>query len=308
MEPENKNGEIKPIPITPKHVPIIQPHIALVETFAEDMASVIGGDTGSVVKKIIHSEEEQEKEKKNLSPQSKKNRFFVFSGVLLLVVALTASAFLFFRKDTNTVEVQPQFSPLIFNDQITPLDVTGLKPEEITQNVLNKINNTKVKGGEVDGIYPGEDKQTIGFRRFLTLIHSHLTLVSNTDFVSDSYLIGVVKNQITTDATTGTGFFMLMKMRSMTDIFESLRTWEPNMLSDLHGFLGIDINSTNNYLLTTNFVDGIVENKNARILYDKNNNVVLMYIFADNNSVFITDSQAAAHEIILRLASNQITP
>jgi len=46
MEADNKK-EIKPIP-----------KAVLVETYAEDMATVIGGDAGGIVKKIIHSEEE----------------------------------------------------------------------------------------------------------------------------------------------------------------------------------------------------------------------------------------------------------
>ncbi len=213
----------------------------------------------------------------------------------------------FFRKQTNTVAVEQPFIPLIFNNQITPLDISGLKANEVEQAVLNEINNTKVNPGEVEGIYPGENKQTIGLRRFLTLTNSHFTPVDNTDFVSDDFLLGVVKNQPNTSATSGTGFFMLLKMRSISDIFDSLRSWEPNMLGDLSGFLGLNIDSTNNYLLTTSFVDGIVGNKNARILYDKNGNAVLMYIFADNDSVIITDSESAANEIILRLASNQVS-
>jgi len=94
-------------------------------------------------------------------------------------------------------------------------------------------------------------------------------------------------------------------VRSATDIFDSLRTWEPNILTDLHGFLGTKIGSDTSYLFTKDFTDSIIENKNARILYDNNNNIILMYIFADDNSVIITDSENAAHEIILRLASAQ---
>jgi hypothetical protein len=75
------------------------------------------------------------------------------------------------------------------------------------------------------------------------------------------------------------------------------------MLSDLHGFFGINISSDTNYLFTKDFEDGIVENKNARILYDKDGNMVMMYIFADESSVVITDSTQTASEIMLRLAS-----
>jgi len=321
MELDN-NNEIKPVVNETPQPSLVhsfkpKPHLAAVETYTEDMANVIGGDAGSLVKQIIHTEEEREAEKKNLSPQSKKNKIFIAVGALFLVLAFTTVIFLFFKKDNNTVNVPPQFIPLVFNDQITPLDITGLKADDIAQAVFNEISNTRVAPGQLEGIYLSENKQTIGIRRFLTLINSHLTLSDNTTFVSDNFLLGVVKNQTDTSATTdatvtantisGTGFFMLLKMRSPSDIFDSLHAWEPNILNDLHGFLGLNIDSTNNYLLTTNFTDGIVQNKNARILYDKNGNIVLMYVFADNNSVIVTDSQSAANEIILRLASNQVS-
>ena len=99
---------------------------------------------------------------------------------------------------------------------------------------------------------------------------------------------------------------MLLKMRSIPDIFEILRAWESKMFFDLHGFLGINISPETKYLLTANFEDGIVENKNARILYDLDRKIVIMYVFAEDNSVIITENNAAVREIILRLASSQI--
>ena len=53
--------------------------VHLVETYAEDMAGVIGSDAGGIVKKIIQGEEEKEMEKKNLSPNQRKIKFFFMS-------------------------------------------------------------------------------------------------------------------------------------------------------------------------------------------------------------------------------------
>jgi len=161
---------------------------------------------------------------------------------------------------------------------------------------LNEINKTTVRDGGVEGIYLTENKQVVGLKRFIALIGASFTPSDNPVFVSDNFLMGVVKNE---------GFFILLKMRSSADIFDSLRAWEPNLLLDLRGFLGININGENNYLLTKNFEDGFIENKNARILYDQNGNIILMYIFAENNSIIITGSEEAADEIILHLASSQ---
>ncbi len=277
------------------------------ETYAEDMAKVLENDKEGLVKKIIHGEEEHEQEKKNLSPESKKNKFFMFISFLLIFLALATLSFFFFKKDINTVPVEKQFVPIIFNDQSTFLEVLGLKKDEITQTVFNEVNTTKVQIGGVEGIYLTENKQIVGLRRFIALIKSNFAPDSNPLLVSDNFLMGSVLTGLKSATPTAGDFFILLKVRSTADIFDSLRIWENNLLTDLHKFFGINISSETNYLFKKDFTDGIVENKNARILYDKDGEIVLMYIFADDNSVIIANSQNAVHEIILRLASSQKT-
>ena len=101
-------------------------------------------------------------------------------------------------------------------------------------------------------------------------------------------------------------FFILLKTRSLADIFSSLRLWESKMFFDLYGFFGIKITPETKYLFIKEFQDGIIENKNARILYDNENKIVMMYIMADNTSIVVTNTKNSAREIILRLTSSQI--
>ena len=280
---------------------------AAVETYAGDMAEVIENDTGGLVKKIIHGAEESEAEKRNLSPESKKNKFFMFVSLILVFLALLTLTFFLFRNTNNTVPVEKQFTPIIFSDQSTYLEVSGLSKDQIAQTVLNEVNATKAPVGGVEGIYLTLNKQIIGLRRFINLIKSAFAPPANTLFVSDNFMMGVVNNGVGSDTETGAGFFILLKVRSTADIFDSLRAWETNLLTDLHGFLGINASSDTNYLFSKNFEDGIVENKNARMLYDQSGKLVLMYVFADDHSVVITDSQSSAQEVMLRLASGQTT-
>jgi len=276
-----------------------------VETYAGDMVEVIENDKEGLIKKVIYGEEENEKEKKNLSPESNENRLFMFISILLTVFAFLILFFFFFKKDSNTIPVAKQFTPLIFNDQSTFLEVSGLNKAEIIQTILSEINITKVKVGGVEGIYLTENKQIIGLRRFLALIQSSFVPGDNTLFVQDDFLLGAVLTGLKSTSSNAGNFFILLKMRETADIFDALRAWEGKMFSDLYNLFGITLSKDTSYLSTKEFQDGIVENKNARILYDQAGNIVMMYIFADDNSVLITDSQPAAHEIILRLASAQ---
>ncbi len=267
-------------------------------TYAEDMAEVIEEDKGGLVKKIIHGEEQHELEKKNFSPQSQKNKFFMFVSFLLVSISIITLFIFTFRNSNPPVIVQKQFVPLIFNDQNAFFEVQGFKKDEVTQTIFHEVSSTKVKHGEVEGIYLTENKQIIGLREFFNLIQANLAFPSR-DFLYDNFLSGVV-NADTHDT------FILMKVRSLPDVFDSMRNWEGKMFSDLHGIFGIDINAGTNYLQTKDFSDLIVANKNARVLYDKDNKIVMMYVYADDNSVLITNTAQATEEIILRLASSQI--
>lgn len=271
----------------------------IVETYAQDMAKVIEDDKSGLIKKIIRGEEQHEIEKKNLSPESKKNKFFMILGLLFILLGFATFTYFFIKRDIPTVPVEQQFTPLIFTDKSIFIEVKDLKKDEIAQTVFNAVNTAQVKKGGVEGMYLTYDKKITGLRQFLQLIKSNLALSVDTLFVKDNFLMGVVNGE-TKD------FFVLIKVRSIADIFESLRAWENKMFSDMHGFFGVDITAETKYLLTANFTDTIVQNKNARILYDKDKKIIMMYVLADDNSIIISNTENAVREIMLRLASSRV--
>jgi hypothetical protein len=277
-----------------------------VRTYAEDMARTLESGEGGMIKKIIQEQERVEEQKKELSPESKKNKIFMITSAVLAVLALfTLVLVITFRQKIFTVSVAPQFKPIIFIDQSKPLEIGGLNKDKIAQTVLNEVKTAKIKSGGVEGIYLMNNKRPVLLREFISLIKSSF-IPGETVFVSDNYLLGVFNKETVADGGASKSLFFLLKVRSLADVFQSMRDWENKIFYDLHGFWGIDITTDTNYLLTKDFEDGIVENKNARILRDNDGKIVLMYIFADENSIIITNTPQAVHEIILRLASSKI--
>ncbi len=269
-----------------------------VQTYAEDMAKVIEND-GSAIKKIIHEEEEREIEKKNLSPESRKNKMFMLVSLVLVLVAIAILFFIVvFRKQISISNIAPQFAPLIFTDQNKSLEIGNLNKDKIAQTILNEVNATTVKAGGIEGIYLTDNKQIVGLRKLISLIKGSF-IPGQTVFVSDNFLTGVLNGETH-------NFFILLEVRSFADIFDAVKSWENKMFYDLHGFFGVDINADTNYLVTKDFEDGLVSNKNARILYDKDGKIVLMYVFVDDTSIIITNTQEAAQEVINRLSAGQI--
>ncbi len=293
---------------------IPEPH--LVKTFAEDMAGAIGDNQEGFVKKIIHEEEENEAEKIRQSRGSKENKFFLFMGGMLILGAIGLIGFSFLENEAATMPVDKPFTPLIFTDKSVFVEVGGLDKLKIIEAINTTVTEANLKSGEVEGIYITENKKVIGLRRFLALTKNTFVvptpIVGQADFVSDSFLIGVSNNNVAIEGGAAPelskDFFILIRTSSMTDVFNSLRNWEEKMFTDLYGFFGITLSPATEILLTKDFEDGIIENKNARILYsegdpENNKDIAMMYVFANNNSVVITKSPFTAREVILRLAS-----
>ena len=276
-----------------------------IQTYAEDVAKAIESGQGGVIKEIIQSQEEQEAQKENLSPESKKNKLFMFISITLIFLAfIVLIIYAVFKEQISTVSVKPQFTPIIFTDQNVFLEIGGFTKDKIAQTILNEVNNTKVKVGGVEGIYLSENKNIVLFRKLTSLIQGNLPLNKFT-FLDDNFLLGVV-NKGENNVSLEKDLFILLKIRSIADIFDGMRSWEYKMFYDLHGFFGVDINADTSYLLTKDFEDGIVENKNARILRDKDGKIVFMYVFADETSLVITNTNVATYEIMLRLAGSRI--
>ena len=270
----------------------------IVQTYAEDMTEAIENSPGGAIREIIREQEKSEILKKELSPESKKNKFFMLVSFILIILASTMLSFFYFRTKDNTVLPEKRFTPLIFNDVSTFTEVKDLTKDQIAQTVLNKVNTTKVKSGGVEGIYLTDNKNIVGLRKFIAFIQGNF-IPGDRALVSDNFLIGVVNGETK-------NFFILMKVNSLSDVFDPLRIWENKMFSDLHGFFDIAISPETKYLLTASFEDNIVQNKNARILRDTNGGIIMMYILANDNSVVITNDENTANEVMLRLSSDKV--
>ena len=270
-----------------------------VETYAGDMTKAIDGSEGIYIKKVIEEQEQQEDGNQNLLLKSKKNRYFIFFGVFLIVCALSSLVFLvFLKKNIFTVSVKPEFAPIIYLDDTIFKEIGGLTKDQISQNISNEISSINIKPDGVLGIYLTLNKQIVGLRNFFTLISANIDQ-NQINFINDNFLIGVTNIE-------NKNLFMLFKIRSITDVFGTIHSWENKMFNDLHGFFGVNINSDTKYLLTKSFEDSIIQNKNARILRDNNGNVIIMYVFIDDTSLIITNNEVSVREVMLRLSSSII--
>jgi len=267
-----------------------------VETYVADMARVVDGQEGIYIKKIIEDQEKNKEKNTSLSISNIKNKIFILVGLFLIFASIGALGYMeFSKKKIFRVNVIQELTPIIYLDNSVFKEVADLSKEQIFQSMANEIFSSEVKQGGVLGIYLTENKKNIGLRNFLTIISANVDQ-KEMSFVDDNFLIGAANLDKKYQ-------FILLKVRSFSDVFDVMHSWEDKMFYDLHSFFNIDLSSTTNYLVTKDFEDAIVQNKNARILKDSEEKIVLMYIFINETSLIITNSDLAAREIGLRLSS-----
>lgn len=321
-----------------------EPKVHMIETFGEDMVGVISKDTSGLVQKIIHEQEERETQKNIYSPSSKQNRFFLFTSLLFIFLTLGLFVYsYFFHRDEVSIEKNNSVKSLILTDSTVFLDLSLLSKDEIATQISEQSIVTKIKKNQVEAMYFTENKKVIGFTRFNALVKSNFPF-SKVPVVSENFMLGSGAFEIEQavdlklinqdagiaevdsvatigniyseydidplrykpDQPTRKDLFMLLSVRSFEDAFPVFKRWEEKLLLDLGGIFTIDVRGSKNYLLTKDWEDGIVQNKNARILRDNAGTPVLFYVFVDNTHVVIAKTEEVVKEIIERLIAAKV--
>ena len=187
---------------------------------------------------------------------------------------------------------------MIFVEQNKFLEIEGFSKTQIIETIKNEVSDVQLKNGGIEAIYLTENKNVVTFARFMELIKSNVP-VEVTSYTNNNFMIGVYNNN------DEKSLFILMKVKSFTDIFPGMKIWENKMWSDLHDLFDMELNADTKYLLTKNFEDNIINNKNSRALYDTEKNKILEYVFVDETSVIVISNSDAVKEVMSRLYSAQ---
>jgi len=253
-----------------------------IQTYAEDMTKAIEDSGGALVRKVIEEEEAHEREKRH--PEERKNRFFALGGSVLLLLGLGV-VFYFFMNRERAVPLPPPPPPaelpILKADTFIDIDLGERNKDEIREIILEKVSQAPLADKEIGEVRLTKSGDRVELRRFIALAGMNLPL-DKLDFVDDKFFLGVISINGAREA------FLIIKMREFQDIFPALRDWEKKMYADLRKIFLLGVAPENDYLLSKEFKDGILNNKNARLLEASTGDVAMFYIFANPQSVVIS--------------------
>ncbi len=287
--------------------PIEKGRLSGLKTFSQDVAKAVEKNEGTIVRELLEEQTERDIEEKEFSPESKKNRFFIFGGMGLFILALIfviivfVSSSNFFAKDITL-----RTSPVIFVEENDFLDITGLEKDKIVEKIRLFNNSKSFKIKSIVSFYLTEKNKIVGFKEFMQKINAD---VKDNYFsvIDDVFMFGLIDTREgAIVSSVGGDMFMLIKVKSFSDVFPVFRDWENKIFINLAPLWGFDLNMDNAYLLTKDFEDDFIFNKNARVLKDLNGDIVFMYIFVDENTVVFAKDGKVLNEIVARILAGRV--
>lgn len=288
-------------------------------TYSSDMADAVRNNEMSVIKIAMAEQRKHEMEKvyeeeKSITPAK---IILMIGGVILILSSVVGLYFMFQKKNANTVVEQTisKIDTLISYDDQSYIDTTNIASATDLTNALKLEINKPTKTDTIKSFFLTKNTNgvfgLIPLKDFLSLMNVTASPSLIRSF-SDNYMVGTYTPastaQGTQPANNKPSLFLIFAVKDYNLSYAGMLGWERTLLSDIFTLFQIDISGDNNYLLNQSWKDIIINNKDARVLYDKSGNALLYYIFIDKNNFVITDNQDTIREISSRLLLKNTKP
>lgn len=290
--------------------------VKTIHTYLSDMADTVRANEVSVIKIAMAEQKKHEREDvyKKAEGTGLTKTLFVLGGIILVLGSYFVVSYVMQKnKETNaplTKITTTNIPQIISSDNQSIVDATQvtnsddlinlIKPEIKKINKLDSISSIILK--RVDENNQDQILTSADFTSLLNIGAPSSLLRS----LSDSYIIGTYTKPILNPGDKPS-LFLMFNVTDYNIVYAGMLQWEKGMFNDLSNIF--DINKTNiDEASTTQFKDIIINNKDARVLYDKNGTPVLYYIFVDKNNLVITDSDETINKITSRLLLEKTKP
>jgi len=278
--------------------------IKVLRTYTSDMADAIRENEVSVIK--IAMAEKEKRDREEIYIKAKGTNFskilLFFGGVILIVVAIIGSIYLFKKiKENPQPVIVDKFETFISYDLKSDIDVTKATNINTLLEIIETNQQKIVKQIEVFYLTKKTNEviETFDLKDFLSLIQTTIpeALVRS---LSSKYLIGKYSNlNFSTDENNKSSLFLILETTDYNQAYASMLEWEGTLLRDL--FIIFSIPKPSNFLFEKKWNDIIVNNKDARVLYGENGEGILYYAFINKNDFVITNNLETLKEIINRI-------
>jgi hypothetical protein len=286
--------------------------IKTIHTYTSDMADAVRINEASVIKIALAEKEKREQEAIYAEANDTKGSKFmlVFGGIVLIALSIFGWYFLSKKNEVANTPQQTKkdIEAFISYDDKAYIDVTENKNQGDLSKSIKIESDKSGKAGSIKALFLTENvnkaPQLLSLKNLLFLMDTQApsALVRTLD---DQYMIGTYTERSTdgqtTESTPKTHLFLVFKAKDYNQAYAAMLTWEKTMLRDLFVLFNVDLGKDGEALFDKPWGDVLINNQNARILYDRNGKEILYYILTNKNNFIITDNQETIKEVSARL-------
>lgn len=237
-------------------------------------------------------------------------------SVLFIVVGGAAVAYVFMGPPTLEPPTEVQASTILYVDGSTEVEMQGLDHTALTRKLAELRDNAGLSLGLMREFFltlpntqtAADEEETAG-KRLATTQEAMDILSPN---MPDSLLRALQPEFIMgAHIFDGNQAFIVFRTDAYQQAVAGMLEWEYAMRAELSPFFnrnprprapGEATNSTTTpRVIPSSFVDAIVRNHDARVLYNEAGDIILLYAFLDQRTIAVTTNENTLFELASRL-------
>lgn len=288
-----------------------------VRTFQSDVAGRVKNDNVSMIKIALAEKARQERNptfEDVSAPRKNPGPAIAITGAIILVGGILWGMYVFFNKPippTISEQIAPDEPELIYSENQVAISAKDKSSDainkELADSMLDNLDLGVIRRTLLTTAAGSSTRNTTAVE-FLDLTRSRPN-DSLKAALGTNYFLGSYSNNPHDS-------FILLTVKSYESAYPGMLAWEPFMETDLGRFFPFSrvANASSSAASTTlttasqsaSFKDKVMQNKDARVLFDESGNVKFLYTFLDTKTILIVSSERGLKEVQSRLTTGRI--
>ena len=272
-------------------------------TYSSDMAKALKQNQGSVIK-IAMAEQARKNQVAEVPVETKKKRTWIILIVLSVLLGFSALGVAWYFGSPRGVTVEKPASlqdSMIFVEKEKVFSLSGGR-STILLNLKQAQKEMESNPGQMMNVYGVVNDQSGTRKAKFSDVATALGMETSKSFSVDTvkdFMLGIDSTEIRSS------YFMIIESDSFDSLFGGMIAWEKTILRDTYDIFDIStVEAEANF--TTKWNDKVIKNKDMRILYGESGETVLLYGYAENDIVILTDNQETFDRVLGRLQDRAI--
>lgn len=290
------------------------PRIAI-RTFKSDLANIIKKNKISVDKVFLT---EQKKGgysslfslgEKGISPKTKKNLFFIFFSLFLVLAGIFSVFWVYYNKPVPWVKVdEVEVKAYVYSEYQREIFIDSESVIKLTNTIKTELKNSTLPLGSILHFYLTKEnknqkniigKRVLQTKELLSLLNSRVS-ENFLRYLENDFMYGFYSSM---DIYP----FLIFKIKSFDHSFPEMLAWEKNLVEDLRPLFveenpAIPTTELRNSVFS--FKDIVLNNLEARAVLDQEGKIVFVYSFVDEKTLVIATNKNILNEIVNRLRNS----